>query len=163
MEFLELFDLLHKRNIRYLLCGGLAVSIYGIQRTTADIDLLLDFEEENLKNFLNAMKLLSYVGSLPFSIEVLSDEKMREELIEHKNLIAYSFYNSRRNTFLVDVIVKSPFSFDELWDRREQRTPGSITVNLVSISDLISLKKVAGRQQDEDDIKLLSRLLNHGN
>jgi len=51
MEFLQLFELLDQRKVRYLICGGLAVSIYGIQRTTADIDLLVDFDKENLTSF----------------------------------------------------------------------------------------------------------------
>jgi len=111
MEFLQLFELLDQRKVRYLICGGLAVSIYGIQRTTADIDLLVDFDKENLTSFLSTIKPLSYVGSLPFSLEILANEQERKGLIEKKNLIAYSFYNSRKNTFLVDVLVKIPFPF----------------------------------------------------
>jgi len=67
MEFLQLFELLDHRKVRYLICGGLAVSIYGIQRTTADIDLLVDFDKENLTSFLSTIKPLSYVGSSRFS------------------------------------------------------------------------------------------------
>ncbi|HRO41956.1 MAG TPA: hypothetical protein PL009_03940 [Flavipsychrobacter sp.] len=150
--------MLHKRKIRYLLCGGLAVSIYGIQRTTADIDLLIDFEKENLQNFTNTMKLLSYVGSLPFSLEMLSTEKLRNQLIEEKNLIVYSFYNSRKNTFLIDVLVKTPFHFEEIWKRRQERKVGNTIINLISVDDLIIMKRSAGRQQDTKDVELLNKL-----
>ncbi len=37
MEYLKLFKLLDAREVRYLLCDGLAVNIYGIPRMTADI------------------------------------------------------------------------------------------------------------------------------
>ncbi len=159
MEFLELFDALYKREVRYLLCGGLAVSIYGIPRNTADIDLLVDFEKENLTRFLNAMKLISYVGSLPFSIEILADQIERHKLIEQKNLIAYSFFNSAKNTFLVDVLVKTPVLFGELWERKAVRKYKEIPINLIAVKDLIKLKEQAGREQDKQDIALLSKLL----
>ena len=49
MEYSLLFEQLEKQKIRYLLCGGMAVNIYGIPRMTADIDLLLDFNEDNIE------------------------------------------------------------------------------------------------------------------
>ena len=52
MEYLELFSKLEQFKVRYLICGGLAVNIYGIPRMTADIDLLLDFTEKNVTDFL---------------------------------------------------------------------------------------------------------------
>jgi hypothetical protein len=162
MEFFELFELLFKKNIRYLLCGGLAVSIYGIPRSTADIDLLIDFDEENVLNFLSAMKILSYQPNLPIALETLINEKDRSNLIESKNLIAYSFFNSRRNTFSLDILVKSPIPFNELWDRRETKMTGNTPVSLVSIPDLILLKQASGRLQDENDVVLLTKLLKNG-
>jgi hypothetical protein len=54
MEIKKIFDVLNQYNVKYLVCGGLAVNIYGIPRMTADIDLLLDFEESNVLNFENA-------------------------------------------------------------------------------------------------------------
>jgi len=45
MEYLQLFKKLSEEQVRYLICGGLAVNIYGIPRMTADIDLLLDFTD----------------------------------------------------------------------------------------------------------------------
>lgn len=159
MEFITIFEILHKQKIRYLLCGGLAVSIYGIPRTTADVDLLVDFERENVTKFINTLKVISYINSLPFSLELLIDDKVREEYINTKNLIAYSFFNSSKNTFLIDVLVKTPFAFSEMWERKEIRTINGIDINLISLNDLITMKEIAGRTQDKNDIALLSQLL----
>lgn len=161
MEFLTLFEILQKQNIRYLLCGGLAVSIYGIPRTTADIDLLIDFEKENVSKFITALRTISYINSLPFSLETLVDEKLREEYIEQRNLIAYSFFNSGKNTFLIDVLVKQPFDFKDMWERKETREFNNVTINLLSVKDLIFMKENTKRVQDENDVLLLSKLRKH--
>ncbi len=68
MEYLELFKRLSQQKIRYLICGGLAVNIYGIPRMTADIDLLLDFTDDNIEKFETAIKLLMYQSVFPISI-----------------------------------------------------------------------------------------------
>ena len=48
MFYDDFFSELYKNKIRYLLGGGHAVNIYGIIRSTYDIDILLDLSEENL-------------------------------------------------------------------------------------------------------------------
>ena len=47
MEYEKLFDCFYNNKVRYVICGGLAVNIYGIPRMTADIDLIIDFSAEN--------------------------------------------------------------------------------------------------------------------
>lgn len=162
MEHSLLFEQLYKQNIRYLVCGGLAVNIYGIPRMTADIDILLDFEEVNVNKFENAMKLLSYFSTIPVSLKIMIDKSEREKMIREKNMIAYSFFNSRAGVMALDVLVDVPIAFDELWNSREVRKMNSSEVNLVSVEHLIALKKYSNRKQDNDDILLLSKLLKNG-
>ncbi len=159
MEHSKLFEQLYKQKIHYLVCGGLAVNIYGIPRMTADIDILLDFEDENVNKFETAMKLLSYFSAVPVSLKIMIDKNEREKIIREKNMIAYSFFNSRSGVMALDVLVDVPIAFDELWNKREVRKMGVIEVNLVSIEHLIALKKYSNRKQDNDDILLLSKLL----
>jgi hypothetical protein len=66
MDYLQIFDLLPTHNVRYLLCGGLAVNIYGVPRMTADIDLILDFDEDNLKQFEICVVNALYQSQLPY-------------------------------------------------------------------------------------------------
>ena len=76
MEYSDLFRALSEHKIRYLICGGLAVNIYGIPRMTADIDLLIDFEERNIQSFENVLKQLDYKSYLPLPLsELLSKSK----------------------------------------------------------------------------------------
>src|SRR6266496_2796263 len=41
-ELHRLLDALHKNQVSYALCGGLAIAVYGIVRATEDIDLLME-------------------------------------------------------------------------------------------------------------------------
>ena len=162
MEYLELFEQLSKKNVRYLICGGLAVNIYGIPRMTADIDLLIDFTDENIDKFESVIKPLMYQSTIPVSIKEYVNKDERQKVIRDKNLIAYSYFNSRSNYMSLDVLMDVPFAFHELWEKKEVRSIDEINVNIVSVEHLIIMKKYANRKQDIDDVILLSKLLKNG-
>ena len=159
MEFVKLFIALSTHQIRYLICGGLAINIYGIPRSTADIDLVLDLEEENVKKFLSIIASVGYFADLPISLHDLVDKEQRNDFIKNKNLIAYSFYNSSNNVMSMDVLIDTPIDFEKMWSNREIRNIGGKEVTIVSIADLIVMKQYAGRLQDERDIILLSQMI----
>ena len=159
MQYEELFKALAKSNIRYLVCGGLAVNIYGIPRMTADIDLIIDFEKSNIQKLKVLLDGLNYHSAIPVSLIDLSDKSKREQLAKEKNMMAFSFYNSMSNFMSVDVLIDTPFSFDELWQKKEKRNLEDYEVYLASVEDMIRLKIYANRAQDQEDIILLSKLL----
>lgn len=56
IQLKALFESLNNKSVRYLLCGGLAVNLYGIPRMTADIDLIIDWDEKNVELFEDVLK-----------------------------------------------------------------------------------------------------------
>ena len=159
MKYIQLFQKLDQYQVRYLICGGLAVNIYGIPRMTADINLLIDFTDENIDKFENALKILMYQSTLPISIKTFVNIEERQKAIKDKNLIAYSYFNIQANYMNLDVLMDVPMAFGELWNEKESRMVNGTAVNLVSVEHLIELKKYANRKQDIDDVILLSKLL----
>lgn len=160
MDYLGIFEQLHKHQVKYLLCGGLAVNIYGIPRMTADIDIILDFDKENLKQFEICIVNEFYQSQLPISLSLLSTQHERIKLIKEKNLIAFSYFNTRANVMSMDVLIDLPILFDQMWQRKNTRKSDDIDIHLVSLEDLIKLKEYSNRKQDQDDIYLLSQLKN---
>lgn len=154
----DIIAALAAHQVEYLLCGGFAVSLYGVPRITADVDILLRFTEENVQRFLTAIRSLSYVNALPLQLELLVDEEVRNRYISERNLIAYSFYSTLSGKMSLDVMIDTPVDFEELWHRREERVSAAGSkVLLISRPDLIHMKEYAGRDKDKADIILLSR------
>jgi hypothetical protein len=163
MQIKKIFDVLNNFKVRYLVCGGLAVNIYGIPRMTADIDLLLDFDETNILNFENATKYLLFKSLIPLPINNFINKEERIKIINEKNLIAYSYFNSSAGYMNIDVLLDTPIEFNDLWKQKTERKLGETSIYLVSMEDLIDLKKYANRIQDQKDVLLLSKLLKNGN
>ena len=163
MEIKKIFDILNANDVRYLVCGGLAVNIYGIPRMTADIDLLLDFDEKNILNFENAVKYLLFQSVIPLTIKTFIKKEDRLKAIKEKNLIAYSYFNSNAGYMNLDILLDTPIDFEILWSHKTERSVSGTKINIVSIEHLIDLKKYANRIQDQNDILLLSKILKNGN
>jgi hypothetical protein len=158
MDYLGIFEQLHKHQVKYLLCGGLAVNIYGIPRMTADIDLILDFDKDNLKKFEICLVNAFYQSQIPVSLSLLSTQQERIKLVKEKNLIALSYFNTRGNVMSMDVLIDVPLNFADMWERKTTRTADEIDIHIVSVNDLIKLKEYSNRKQDQDDIYLLSQI-----
>jgi hypothetical protein len=62
VDFLSLFKLLNTASVRYVVVGGVAIIIHGVDRLTADIDLVLDLTLESAQA---AMKVLNDAGYRP--------------------------------------------------------------------------------------------------
>lgn len=162
MEIKKIFEILNNNNVRYLVCGGLAVNIYGIPRMTADIDILLDFDEKNILNFENAVKHLLFQSVIPLTIKSFVNKEDRLKAIKEKNLIAYSYFNSMAGYMNLDVLLDTPIDFEVLWSQKTERLVTGTKINIVSIEHLIALKKYANRIQDQNDVLLLSKLIKNG-
>jgi predicted nucleotidyltransferase len=160
MEYINLFKRLYEQKVRYLICGGLAVNIYGIPRMTADIDLLVAFDNDNIKQFEQVIEELEFASVVPIQLNSLLDESERANMIEEKNLIAYSYYSKRANFMNLDVLIDVPISFEGMWEVREEREIEDFKINIVSLNDLIQLKKYANRTQDKQDVLMLNKLQN---
>ena len=46
IDFISVFQEFQRREIRHVLVGGLAVVLHGVDRLTADIDLVVDLAPE---------------------------------------------------------------------------------------------------------------------
>jgi hypothetical protein len=118
MYYTELLKALYNENIRYLLCGGLAVNIYGIPRMTADIDIILDFKKENILRFEKVMFMLNYQKTPPVPLTDLLDEQKRKKFKETKNLPVYSYYNGAASYLNLDILIDVPVTFERMWKNK---------------------------------------------
>jgi len=79
--------------------GGVAVNLYGIERATAYIDIVLKVDEKNLSKFIKVAKKLGLRPKLPLPQDDLIDGEKRKSWIVDKNMVVYSLYDARNPFF----------------------------------------------------------------
>jgi predicted nucleotidyltransferase len=100
----------------------------------------------------DALKDIDLQSKLPLRAAEVFD--FREEYIRNKNLIAWNFINLNNPAESVDIIIT-----EDLRKMKAKRIlVGDQILRVVSIEDLIKMKKKSSRPQDLEDIKALRRL-----
>ena len=156
--FKNLFSALNKESVKYLVGDGMAVNLYGIERATADIDIVLKVDEENLSKFITAAKKLGLKPKLPLALDDLIDEEKRKSWAVEKNMVVYSLYDAKNPFFLLDIFVEEPFNFDEVYEERKEIEFENTIIPLVPIKALIAMKEKSERPQDQADVFYLKKI-----
>jgi len=150
---------LNEAGVRYLVVGGLAVVAHGHVRFTADIDLVLDFDEENLRRAVEVFAGLGFRPRAPVPLHQFADTKIRHGWIRDKGLTVFSLFSDDHLLTEVDLFVADPFKFDEAYARRvTMAIAPEVEATFVCFDDLVRMKKAAGRPQDLSDIEQLQNL-----
>lgn len=158
MFYLDLFHTLEEHQVRYLLVGGLALNIHGVERATMDVDLMLALDGGNLDAFIRAARQLGLAPVMPVSLDDLADADKRRGWIEEKHMLAFALRTPEASAPTVDILVQPQVDFASAWNRRLEKDLGATRVSLATVDDLIALKTGTGRQRDEADIEALCQL-----
>lgn len=145
-DFEEFFACLNAHRVKYLIVGGYAVGFHARPRATKDIDVLVERTAANTRRVRAA--ITEFFGSSPVE---LNDAK----LLDPRTLIVLGHPPVR-----VDVLTAiDGVAFRPAWGRSAEGTYGAVPVRYLSLEDLISSKRAAGRPQDLADLDVLERTL----
>ncbi len=154
-SYQDIFRALQEAKIRYIIVGGVAMNLLGCPRFTNDIDILLALDPQNLEAMKKVMKDLGYEQRIPLALDELGDEKKALKFMKEKNLLAYTFFNPKEPLYSLDIIVGASLRFDEFRKDQLHMSVWGMQLPVVSIDDLIGLKREASREKDLLDIAFL--------
>jgi hypothetical protein len=156
--FEPIFRALNESGARYVVVGGVAGVLHGHARLTADIDVIVDVAPAPARAAINALARLGFRPRAPVPIEAFVDPEVRATWIRDKAMIVFSLWDPTNPMREIDLFLEPPLPFDELWGRSLEVTLDDSTVRVVSLDDLIALKRLAGRPQDLQDIEALEQI-----
>ena len=130
--------LLNKHNLEFALIGGLASSIRGRVRVTADIDIVVD---------CNVAKAIDFLEQL--------DEKVFRPFVEDPELSIRQFFilpiEDVTSGIRIDMAIGES-GFEKMIVQRASM-PDGYSVPVATAEDLLLMKLMAGRPQDIGDVK----------
>lgn len=154
MFYEEIIRKFNNADVKYAIVGGVAVNLHGHIRMTADLDIVLELEDNNLAKAVTTLKESGFVCKIPVDPMELADSDTRNDWIKNKNMKALNFY---RGIEEVDLVVDSPVTYEEA--EKTIFAVKDINYPVVSKEDLIKMKEVTNRHHDIDDIRKLKILI----
>lgn len=156
--FESVFKALNDRGVRYLVVGGVAVVLHGHMRYTKDLDLVVDLAPEQAAAAIEALLALGLVPSVPVDPLLFADAEAREAWIREKGMTVFSLRHPDDARLVVDLFVDPPSDFETLWAGSEELQLDTTSVRVVSLDDLIVMKRTAGRPRDMLDVDELEQI-----
>jgi len=148
---LELLRRLNEHQVEFVLIGGLAANLHGVQKVTEDIDVCIPFTIENMKKVIAAV-----AGTNPHY-------RMRPDLPFSTDA---EYYARFKNLYLVTDV--GPIDFlgdvDGIGDYMQAINDSEVAeldgkaFRVLTIAALIRAKRAAGRPKDLEAIRQLEAL-----
>ena len=151
----KVFREFYYKRVNYLIVGGIALNLHGVPRATFDLDILVSWDDENVQKIDNILKKLHFKSTAPISLSDLKSTEKREELSRKKHMFAINFYNIDDPLEEIDILIKGHAEFEKLFARKKVIKIDDFDIYLISLEDLIKLKKHSHRNKDKEDMKKL--------
>jgi hypothetical protein len=159
-HLIEILCTLHDEGVEFVVAGGVAVVLHGVERMTLDLDLAVSLEPENLKRFLSALSHLRLVPRAPISARTILDPARIDALIQEKNALVFTFWNPEQPYRQIDMFLTRENSFDDLISDAHALAIRGRTIRVASRRKLIEMKSRVRpvREKDLSDIRALSQI-----
>lgn len=158
MFYIDLFAALDRFHVQYLLIGGLAVTLHGVERATMDVDITVALTPTNLNALIATAKELELSPVLPVPLNALKDIDQLKKWHQERHLEAFALRTADVAGVTLDVLLFPPIEFEGMAQRAVEFNVGGVPVRTAAINDLIALKKAVGRPVDLSDIEHLQRI-----
>lgn len=157
-DFLSVLAEFQAKNIRYVLVGGLAVLLHGIDRLTADIDLVVDLSPEQASVAVETLIALGYIANAPVDARQFADAGVRKRWQLESGMLVLSFWDPKNRFPTVDLFAEYPMDFESLFAAAVLMPLAGTVVRVAGVDHLIAIKRAAGRPKDLDDANRLADL-----
>jgi hypothetical protein len=158
MFYLDLFETLARHQVRYVVVGGLALNLHGVERATMDVDLVIALDPPNLGAAIDAFEALGLVPVAPVKIDEARDPATLMRWRREQSMLAFGLRPGRGTVPTVDCLIDPAVPFSRLASNAVAKAIGAARIPVAAVDDLIALKRAAGRAIDLADVEALERL-----
>jgi hypothetical protein len=160
-RFESLLVALADAHVEFVVAGGVACVLQGVERVTLDLDLSLNFSASDVRKFLDVMQEFGLTPRAPVPASLLADPELRAAMVKEKHAIVFTFQDANDPLWHVDVFLRKELCYDRLYSCSESFDLDGREIRVLTRQGLIELKLavVPPRPKDQLDIAELRRLI----
>lgn len=147
-EIKKIFKILEEEKIPYFVVGGVALVLYGIPRTTIDLDIFIPAKKDI------STKLIEVFEKNGFLCKEKGIEKIEEKFLPSQ----WITFIEKDGREILDVFLQEEKEFFEKYKETKKIQQNDIEIYVASLSFLKELKSKSGREIDKIDLKLIEEI-----
>ena len=140
-DFEDMLMLLHKHDVRYVIIGGMAFIFHAKPRYTKDIDIWIEFSNDNIRRANDA---LDEFGSSARLSETDASEVLQLGIAPNR----FDFF-----------LRVEGMDFSEVWTSRIKAPYGSAPANWIDIDALLQIKSHINSPRHQEDARVLREVI----
>lgn len=158
LDALEVFRVLDRHKVDYVLIGGLALALYGSNQLTFDVDLVPAVQRANLDRLAQAMR------DLQAKVIVYADPSeihLSEPIWTGQVMLDNPFLHLRTLAGDVDLLLQPtglPGGYDQLVGCSVEIGLPGFAIRLAGLDDIATMKRATGRPKDLQALDEIERL-----
>jgi len=154
LDLTALLRTLAQQKVKFLIIGGIAGALHGSTTMTSDLDILYARDRENVRRLATALaELDAHRRDLPAEVVAPIDARA---ILNGLNILLATRYGD------LDCIGETPsgrFTYEQLAPTAERyEIAADLQVSVVSLEELIRMKRATGRAQDRAEVERLTAL-----
>jgi hypothetical protein len=115
----EILSALVDADVDFIVGGGEACVLHGVERVTMDVDLAVATNPDNFARFLAVMESLGLKPKVPIDPWSLLDQGVLDHIIHEKHALVFSFLDPDQPTRQVDMFLRSDLNHEAVTDHVE--------------------------------------------
>jgi hypothetical protein len=158
-DFAGLVVDLASSGVDFVICGGIACVLHGVNRTTMDLDIRVPDSDDNFRRLVSVLRKRNMSSRIPEPIDAICDRSNRTRWVEEKGALVWTA-QSADGFEQVDIFLSYPISWERLKSNAATMQIRGCPVSVSSREDLIEAKRavVPPRKKDLRDIEDLEDL-----
>lgn len=158
-DYEEILSALVDAEVDFIIGGGVACVLHGVERVTMDIDIAVATDHQNFSKFLDVMQRLGLKPRVPVDPLSLLDDKVLAHILYEKQALVFSFVDPDRPTRHVDIFLRSNLNHSAMANHVETLEFHGKSLKVVTKEKLLEIKLAIDppRLKDQIDIEFLRK------
>ncbi len=155
----EILAALVDADVDFIVGGGVACVLHGVERVTMDVDIAVATDQANFAKFLSVMEKLRLKPRVPIDPQSLLDPGVMDHIIHEKQALVFSFLDPDLPTRQVDMFLRSNLNHQAMAKHVETVEFHGKKLKVVSKRKLLEIKLAIDppRAKDQIDIEFLRK------
>jgi hypothetical protein len=155
----EILLTLADRGVEFVVGGGVACVLHGVERVTFDLDVAVQMSPQNLERLIDAVETLKLRPRVPVSLADIGDPDFVRSMVVEKGALVFSLTDVDRPLRHLDIFLHPALTFERLSEGAVWFDIGEARIRVVSKELLVTIKREIRplRAKDVLDLEELSK------